>query len=53
MEVSTKYFRRVQSNVPHVFSAGARSADANGSGSYHILASEMQKLRTDPEQPRR
>ncbi|KAH3917603.1 hypothetical protein HBI56_110010 [Parastagonospora nodorum] len=49
MEVFSKYFRRlVQNNAAHVFGAGARNADPNGS--YQILATEMQKLRKEPEQ---
>ncbi|KAF2828435.1 Not1-domain-containing protein [Ophiobolus disseminans] len=49
MEVFSKYFRRlVQNNAPHVFGAGARNADPNGS--YQILVTEMQKLRKEPEQ---
>jgi hypothetical protein len=49
MEVFSKYFRRVlQNNAAQVFGTGARSADPNGS--YQILATEMQKLRRDPEQ---
>ena len=49
MEVFTKYFRRLlQNNAAHIFAAGGRSADPNGN--YQILVTEMQKLRTDPEQ---
>ncbi|KAF2033612.1 Not1-domain-containing protein [Setomelanomma holmii] len=49
MEVFSKYFRRVlQNNASQVFGTGARSADPNGS--YQILATEMQKLRKEPEQ---
>jgi CCR4-NOT transcription complex subunit 1 len=49
MEVFTKYFRRLlQNNAAHIFSTGGRSADPNGN--YQILVTEMQKLRTDPEQ---
>jgi CCR4-NOT transcription complex subunit 1 len=49
MEVFTKYFRRLlQNNAAHIFLAGGRSAEPNGN--YQILATEMQKLRTDPEQ---
>jgi CCR4-NOT transcription complex subunit 1 len=49
MEVFTKYFRRlVQNNAAQVFGTGSRNADPNGS--YQILATEMQKLRKDPEQ---
>jgi CCR4-NOT transcription complex subunit 1 len=49
MEVFSKYFRRVlQNNAAQVFGTGTRSADPNGS--YQILATEMQKLRRDPEQ---
>jgi CCR4-NOT transcription complex subunit 1 len=38
----------LQNNAAQVFGTGARSADPNGS--YQILATEMQKLRRDPEQ---
>jgi CCR4-NOT transcription complex subunit 1 len=49
MEVFTKYFRRLlQNNAAHIFNTGARNTDPNGS--YQILATEMSKLRTDPEQ---
>lgn len=49
MEVFSKYFRRLlQNNAAHIFSAGGRSADPNGN--YQILVTEMQKLRTEPEQ---
>lgn len=42
MEVFTKYFRRLLvSNAPHVWGS-ARSSD--GTGSYPILVSEMQKV---------
>ncbi|KAF9739933.1 hypothetical protein PMIN06_011760 [Paraphaeosphaeria minitans] len=49
MEVFSKYFRRLlQNNAAHIFSTGGRSADPNGN--HQILVTEMQKLRTDPEQ---
>jgi CCR4-NOT transcription complex subunit 1 len=49
MEVFSKYFRRVlQNNAAQVFGTGTRAADANGS--YQILTTELQKLRTEPEQ---
>jgi CCR4-NOT transcription complex subunit 1 len=49
MEVFTKYFRRVlQNNAAQVFGSGGRITDPNGS--YQILVTEVQKLRTDPEQ---
>lgn len=49
MEVFSKYFRRLlQNNAGQVFSTGARNADPNGS--YQILATEVQKLRTDADQ---
>lgn len=49
MEVFSKYFRRLlQNNASHIFSTGGRSTDPNGN--YQILATEMQKLRVDPEQ---
>lgn len=48
MEVFSKSFRRLlQNNAAHIFSTGERS------GSYPLLAEEMQKLRTDPEQAQR
>jgi CCR4-NOT transcription complex subunit 1 len=47
MEVFTKYFRRlIQQNAGSIFSG--RVAEPNGS--YQLLATEMQKLRKDPEQ---
>ncbi|KAJ4305510.1 CCR4-NOT core subunit cdc39 [Kalmusia sp. IMI 367209] len=49
MEVFSKYFRRLLlNNATHIFSTGGRSTDP--SGNYQILVTEMQKLRTDPEQ---
>jgi CCR4-NOT transcription complex subunit 1 len=49
MEVFSKYFRRVlQNNAAQVFGSGGRNTDPNGS--YQILVTEVQKLRTDPEQ---
>lgn len=49
MEVFSKYFRRVlQNNAAQIFGSGARNTDSNGS--YQILATEMHKLRKDPEQ---
>lgn len=49
MEVFSKYFRRLlQNNASQIFSTGARNADPNGS--YQLLVTEMQKLRTEPEQ---
>lgn len=49
MEVFSKYFRRLlQNNAAHIFATGGRSNDPNGN--YQILVTEMQKLRTDPDQ---
>jgi CCR4-NOT transcription complex subunit 1 len=49
MEVFSKYFRRLlQNNAPHIFSGAGRNADPHGN--YQLLADEMQKLRTDPDQ---
>lgn len=49
MEVFSKYFRRVlQNNAAQIFGTGARGQEPNGS--YKLVAEEMQKLRTDPEQ---
>ena len=46
MEVFPKYFRRlVQNNAPQIF---GRSAEP--SGSYQLLATEVQKLRTEQTQ---
>ena len=49
MEVFAKYFRRLlQNNAAQVFGSGGRTTDPNGS--YQILVTEVQKLRTDPQQ---
>ena len=49
MEVFAKYFRRLlQNNAAQVFGSAGRNTDPNGS--YQILVTEVQKLRTDPQQ---
>lgn len=49
MEVFTQYFRRLLvSNASQIFPTSARSQD--GSGSYQLLVSEMQKITRDPQQ---
>ncbi|KAF1968861.1 Not1-domain-containing protein [Bimuria novae-zelandiae CBS 107.79] len=49
MEVFSKYFRRLlRDNAVYIFMGGGRSTEANGN--YQILVTEVQKLRTDPDQ---